>query len=162
MRTAIFLMASLLSGMAMANTTVFGLTIQETTETEFNTRHASAQHKASSTDQKNYKVYDIDGKSLGDKDVQQAKVVFDAEGKLSAVMSTLDPRGYNRRMSSLSKSHELVQETGRFAAKKSATFRNEDGVQVDISVNLGKSFMTMTVMDEAYTALMVPKSESKP
>ena len=149
MRSVVFLVAVLFSSLSMANTSVFEMTLQQTTEAEFKERFDNAELKG----QWPYlggQFYEIDGRGIDFDGVKLARVVFNKEGKLVAVMTMLRGERYDMVKRALDDKYPLINQRPESSVLKSATYVAADKAVVDIAFHPSKTEMAMNYTTGAF------------
>lgn len=122
MKKGIILAVSLFSSIAFADPIVFGLQIGKTTEAEL-----KKLYKVSSTGTNKYNkgnMYSIPVSSINFEGLQEVTTIFDANGTLAAVLTTL-PKGKFEYLNGVLKGkYKLVNQVIPFVGNKSAKYRD--------------------------------------
>jgi hypothetical protein len=122
MKKAIILGLSLISSIAIADPVVFGLRIGKTTESEL-----KKLYKVSSTGTNKYSkgnMYSIPLSSIDFEGLQEVITIFDIDGTLAAVLTTLPKDKFNDVNGVLKAKYRLVNQVVPFLGDKFAKYRD--------------------------------------
>lgn len=154
MRGLVFLVAMMASTVALANTSVFGMALEKTTESQFKERFDDAELMGKWPNTQG-NAYQIDGSGIDFNGVKLARVVFDKNGQLVAVMTMIDGKRFDGIKRTLNGKYTLIRERDQGSVMKTATFVAGDQAVIDIAYHPSKSDMVMNYhTSEFYQAMM--------
>lgn len=157
-KSLIALTALLFSQIAMANPTVFGLTINETTVEELKNTYSvtySGQNKFSLGD-----MYDIGTSQIQFEGLQSVRTVFNQDGLLIAVLTGLPKARYNYLKSALAGKYTLVSHKTPFVGDKSAKFKSGN-TEIEIDAPHMSFEMTMNYLHVDFLRAFRTKSANE-
>tara|TARA_B100000700_G_scaffold331794_1_gene468847 strand:- start:12480 stop:12995 length:516 start_codon:yes stop_codon:yes gene_type:complete len=147
-KTIIALFALLISNVALADPTVFGLTISKTKVEELKNKYSvtyTGQNKYSGGD-----MYEIATGQIGFDGLNSLTAIFSKEGVLIAVLTGFPKSKFDYLKSSLSNKYQLVSQKIPFVGNKSAKYK--DG-NTEIELNAPHMSFEMT-MNYIHTDLL--------
>lgn len=126
----IALFTLLISNVALADPTVFGLTISKTKVEDLKNKYSvtyTGQNKFSNGD-----MYDIATGQIGFDGLNSCTVIFSKEGVLIAVLTGFPKSKFDYLKSSLSNKYQLVSQKIPFVGDKSAKYR-DGNTEIDLN-----------------------------
>ncbi|TKD46455.1 hypothetical protein [Azotobacter chroococcum] len=122
MKKEIAISLSLLSSVAFADPTIFGMELGVTTEQQlksaYNVNHIGTNKYS------NGNMYSVPVSAINFDGLQEVTTVFDTEGKLLAVLTTLPKSKFDYLHKTLGGKYKLVNQNIPFVGNKSAKYRD--------------------------------------
>jgi hypothetical protein len=122
MKKGIALSLSLLSSVAFADPVVFGMELGKTSEQQlkaaYNVNHTGTNKYS------NGNMYSVPVSAINFDGLQEVTTIFDTDGKLIAVLTTLPKSKFDYLNKTLGGKYKLVNQNIPFVGNKSATYRD--------------------------------------
>jgi len=156
--TLIALFALLVSNIALADPTIFGLTISKTKVEELKNKYSvsyTGQNKYSGGD-----MYDISTGQIGFDGLNSVTAIFNKDGVLIAVLTELPKSKFDYLKSSLSNKYKLVSQKIPFVGNKSAKYR-DGNTEIDLNAPHMSFEMTMNYIHKDLLRAFNNQSENE-
>ncbi|AGH81187.1 hypothetical protein PCNPT3_06235 [Psychromonas sp. CNPT3] len=158
MNKIIALTLLLLSSSVFANTTIFGMELgvmsEKNLKSKYNVRHTGTNKYT------NGNMYSIPVSSIKFSDLKEVIVIFSANGKLEAVLTTFPKNKFNYLNSSIGKKYKLISQRIPFVGNKKVTYR-DGSIEITLEAPHMNFNMSMNYISDNFTQAFNRKSRAE-
>jgi len=158
MKKGVTLAITLFSSVSFADPTIFNMELGKTTETQLKSMY-NVQHTGTNK-YSNGNMYSIPTSAIKFEDLQEVTTIFDTEGVLIAVLTTLPKSKFDYLNQALGGKYKRVSQNIPFVGNKSATYR-DGGTEITLEAPHMKFVMSMNYIRDDLMRAFNQQSEAE-